>query len=213
MPEPAADLRDEVIDYPLFSSELVYAGRVWDVRHDRVDYPGGAIERDFVDHPGAVGVLPFNNQGEVLLINQYRHPIRRRDWEVVAGLLDEPGEHPLDTARRELAEEADLQASTWHTLLDILPSPGGLSEAIRIFLARDISDAPHVHFRDDEESHLYARWVSLDEAVQAVLEGRIQNGPMCAALLAAEAAKNRQWATLRDPRAPWDGHPLWRERG
>lgn len=203
-------ITDEVIEHPLAASEVVYSGRIWEVRHDTVRYPGAVFERDYVAHPGAVGVLPMNERGEVLLINQYRHPSRRQDWEVVAGLLDVPGEHPLDAAKRELAEEADLQAATWHTLIDIIAAPGGSDEAIRIFLARDVSPAPEVHARTDEESHLLSRWMPLDDAVTAILERRIQNGPMCAAVLAADAAARRGWLGLGDPAEPWSGHPLWR---
>lgn len=203
-------IRDELIDHLIVSSEVVYSGRIWDVRHDIVDYPGARFERDYVAHPGAVGVLPMNDRGEVLLINQYRHPSRRQDWEVVAGLLDVPGEHPLDAAKRELAEEADLQAETWNTLVDIIAAPGGSDEAIRIFLARDVSAAPEVHERTDEESDLVSRWVPLDEAVLAVLERRLQNGPMCTAILAADASMRRGWAGLGDAHEAWNGHPLWR---
>lgn len=203
-------LRDEVVDHPLAASELKYRGRVWDVRQDTVEYHDARFTRDYVAHPGAVGVLPMNERGEILLINQYRHPSRRQDWEVVAGLLDVPGEHPLEAAKRELAEEADLQAATWHTLIDIIAAPGGSDEAIRVYLARDVSPAPAVHERSDEESHLLTRWVPLEEAVDAILERHIQNGPMCAAVLAAEASQRRGWSSLGDPLGPWSGHPLWR---
>lgn len=209
-PRLTGPITDRVVEHPVATTEVVYSGRIWDVRHDRVDFPGGSFERDYVAHPGAVGVLPINDRGEVLLINQYRHPSRREDWEIVAGLLDIPGEHPLDAAKRELAEEADLEAVVWHTLIDIIAAPGGSDEAIRIYLARDVRPAAEVHERTDEESDLLARWVPLDEAVGAVLERRIQNGPMCAAVLAADASKRRGWAGLGDAHEPWNGHPLWR---
>lgn len=201
---------DEVVEHPLLASQVVYSGRIWDVRHDTVDYPGAVFERDYITHPGAVGVLPMNERGEVLLINQYRHPSKRQDWEVVAGLLDVPGETPLNAAKRELAEEADLVADTWNTLIDIIAAPGGSDEAIRIYLARDVRPAAEVHERTDEESHLLSRWLPLDEAVEAILERRIQNGPMCAAVLAADAAVRRDWKGLGEPNEAWNGHPLWR---
>lgn len=209
-PRLTGPVTDEIVEHPLVSQDTVYRGRIWDVVHDVVDYPGGHFARDYVAHPGAVGVLPINERGEVLLINQYRHPSRRQDWEIVAGLLDIDGETPLEAARRELAEEADLVATEWNTLIDIIAAPGGSDEAIRIFLARGISDAPETHSRTDEESHLLGRWLSLDEAVDAILARRIQNGPMCAAILAADAASRRGWAHLGDPNEPWNGHPLWR---
>lgn len=205
-----SELVDELVEWPVRSSEIVYTGRVWDVRHDRVDYPGGMIERDYVQHPGAVGVLPITAAGEVLLINQYRHPSRRRDWEIVAGLLDVSGESPLAAAQRELAEEADLRADSWHTLIDIIAAPGGSDEAIRIFLARGLSATDRPFPRGEEEADLVSRWVPLETAVLAVLDRRIQNGPMCAALLAADASARRGWAGLGDPNAPWSGHPAWR---
>ncbi|MFM6974710.1 MAG: NUDIX domain-containing protein [Agromyces sp.] len=209
-PRLTGAIADAVVEHPVRSSETVYAGRIFAVHRDEVAYPGATLTRDYMVHPGAVGVLPMNELGEILLINQYRHPSRRQDWEVVAGLLDEPGESPLAAAKRELAEEADLVADSWHTLVDIIAAPGASDEAIRIFLARGISAAPNVHARTDEESHLLGRWVPLEEAVTAVLERRIQNGPMCTAVLAAAAAQQRGWSTLGDANEPWSGHPLWR---
>ena len=102
-------LRDEPVDVEVTSSDLVYEGRVWDVRSDTIRYGDHDIVRQYVDHPGAAAVVAINERGEVLLIQQYRHPIRHRDWEVPAGLLDVDGESPVESARRELAEEVDLQ--------------------------------------------------------------------------------------------------------
>lgn len=209
-PRLTGPVSDDLVDGTTRSTEVVFSGRIWDVHRDVVDYRGSEFTREYVAHTGAVGVLPMNDRGEVLLINQYRHPSRRHEWEVVAGLLDVPGETPLAAAQRELAEEADLVAQTWHTLVDIIAAPGGSDEAIRIFLARDIAAAPDVHARTDEESHLLSRWLPLEEAVEAVLARRIQNGPMCSAVLAADAASRRGWASLGDPHEPWNGHPLWR---
>src|SRR5690606_37182686 len=103
-------------------------------------------------------------------IQQYRHAIAHRDWEIPAGLMDAPGESGLLAAQRELAEEADLQADRWHLLLDEFLSPGGTSEAMRVFLARDLTPVEHDYVRGEEEAELVPRWVPLDEVVEAALE-------------------------------------------
>ena len=105
---PPEALRDEPVESEVVDSELVYEGRVWDVRSDTLRYGGDEIVRQYVDHPGAAAIVAVDDEQRVLLIQQYRHPIRHRDWEIPAGLLDIAGESPLETAQRELVEEADL---------------------------------------------------------------------------------------------------------
>jgi 8-oxo-dGTP pyrophosphatase MutT (NUDIX family) len=142
----------------------------------------------------------------VLLIKQYRHPVRARDWEIPAGLLDVAHESPLDAAKRELAEEADLVASDWAVLADYFTTPGGSSEAIRIYLARDLADAPEVHARVDEEADMEVRWVPLDACVDAVLERRVGNPSLTIGVLAAQVARSRGWSGLAAADAPWRAH-------
>lgn len=194
--EPAPEVR------VLASRELV-AGHVWDIRRDRLAFGGAELERDFMDHPGAVAVLALDDDDRVLMFQQYRHPIAHRDWEIPAGLMDVPGESGLIGAKRELAEEADLQASRWALLLDLFLSPGGSSEVVRVFLARGLSEVAHDFVREGEEAELTPVWIPLDDAVTAVLDGRIANSITAGAVLAAAASKARGWETLRDPHAAW----------
>ncbi|THG36363.1 NUDIX hydrolase [Glaciibacter flavus] len=191
-----AELADESFSPPVTSSELVFEGRVWDVRRESVDYNGGEIVRDFVDHTGAVGVLAMDDDGRVMLIRQYRHPVRTRDWEIPAGLLDVAGESKLAAAQRELAEEVDLGARTWNVLAEFFTSPGGSSEVIRVFLARDVHPVTHDFTREGEEADMEKRWVPLDEVVDAALAGRIRNAPLIIAALAARAAGEDGFAHL-----------------
>lgn len=205
-----APLADEFDPQPVRASEVVMAGRVWDVVRDRVDLgDAGLHERDYVRHPGAVAVLALDEQDRICLIQQYRHPIRTRDWEIPAGLLDVAGEPAWEAAARELREEADLVAGRLAVLVDLRPSPGGLDEAIRVYLARDVSLVPasERHVREAEEHGMPCVWVALDEAVQAALEGRIQNGVTIAAVLAAHVAGQRSWDHLRPHDAPWPQGP------
>ena len=149
-----SELRDEPAEVVVVASELVYEGRVWDVRSDTFRYGDGQIVRQYVDHPGAVAIVAVDDDERVALIQQYRHPIRHRDWEIPAGLLDIPGEPPVETARRELAEEVDLVAGWIEPLLSIFTTPGGNDEVVHIFLARDLSPAPHAHDREHEEADI-----------------------------------------------------------
>ena len=178
-------LRDEPLDPVVLSSELVYEGRVWDVRSDRVRYGDGEIVRQYVAHPGAVAIVALDDEARVLLIQQYRHPIRHRDWELPAGLLDVPGEDPAAAAQRELAEEADLVAAHWEPLVSSWTTPGGNDELIQLFLATGITAADAAHSREDEEADIRLAWVPLDDAVAAVLDGRMRNGILAIGVLAA----------------------------
>lgn len=180
------DLRDPA---EVTSSERVFEGRAWDIRRDEFAFAGHTITREYMDHPGAVAVLAIDDQDRVLLINQYRHPIGLRDWELPAGLLDVGGEPPLDTARRELAEEADLMAEHWSELITFHTSPGGSNETLHVFEARGLLPT-QAFARTDEEAEIVTRWVPLDEAVDAVLEGRLSNSILIIAVLAAHARRD-----------------------
>jgi ADP-ribose pyrophosphatase len=206
MPEP---LRDRLDPRPVLSTTTSFHGRVWDVVTDEVDLgEGGVVHRDFVDHTGAVAVLALDEEDRVVLVQQYRHPVGAFEWELPAGLLDVDGESPEVSAARELHEEADLVAATWHVLADYVSSPGGLDEALRIYLARDLTPVPETerHARDGEELGMPVRWVALEEIRDAVLAGRIHNATVTIAALAALAARELDWATLRALDAPWPAH-------
>ena len=179
-----ADVRDPA---PVLERETVFEGRVWNVRRDTVSFGDGQLVREYLEHTGAVGVLAVDDDDRVLLINQYRQPIGERDWELPAGLLDVPGEDPLVAAQRELAEEADLVAADWTPLVAFHPSPGGSDEVIHVFCARGLSAAPHPHERTDEEAQIVVRWVPRAELLEAALGGRLRNGPLLLAVLAAHA--------------------------
>jgi ADP-ribose pyrophosphatase len=183
-PSGPGGLADEPVELPVVSSDLVYEGRVWDVRNDTVEYGGARITRQYVDHPGAAAVVALDEEDRMLLIQQYRHPIRHRDWEVPAGLLDVDGETPFETAQRELAEEVDLVAASWEPLVSIFTTPGGNDEIVHLFLARDLSPAHAVHDREEEEADIRVEWVALTDVVSGILAGRLRNGILIAGALA-----------------------------
>ena len=213
-PQAARQVSDQPSPRRLLSSQTVYEGRIWDVVSDtfQLNDDGDALVRDYIEHPGAVAVLPMNDAGEVLLIKQYRHPVGMDLWEIPAGLLDVVGEDFVAGAARELAEEADLVAAEWNVLVDFFNSPGSSSEAIRIYLARGLSDVPghELHVRTDEEAEIELHWTPLEDAVASVLEGRLHNPSAVVGILAAAAARANNFEGLRPADAPWPAHPSQR---
>jgi ADP-ribose pyrophosphatase len=212
--EPQVDgmpvLRDVIGPKPVRSSELVYSGRIWDVRKDVVDLgDAGDVTREYIEHPGAVAILALDDQGRVALVHQYRHPVGMTLWELPAGLLDVDGEPAHLAAARELLEEADLEAGEWHLLLDHYASPGGSSEALRVFLARRLRDVPDAdrHTRDAEELGMPLRRVPLDDVVEAALAGDLHNGTLMIAVLAAARLRDAGWVGLRSVDEPWPTRP------
>ena len=182
-----------------------YRGPIFTVYSDQVTMSGGGTAtRDVVENKGAVGVVALDDVGRVVLVRQYRHPVRQRLWEVPAGLRDVNGEDLLPTARRELTEETDYRANRFDLLVDLQTSPGFSSETIRMFLARDLTPVPEDrrHERTEEEADLEIAWFDLDEAIAMILRGEITNSSTVAGLLAAARARDDGWATLRPADTP-----------
>ncbi|WP_407695913.1 NUDIX domain-containing protein [Sphaerimonospora thailandensis] len=208
--EPSPDVPPQVRDveesWEVVAAAERFSGRVISVRTDTVVMPdGGTADRDYAVHPGSVAVVALDDSGRVLLIRQYRHPMRRLLWELPAGLRDVPGEPLVACAARELAEEARYRARAWDTLVDVYTSPGMTDERIRIFLARDVAPIPEEedsYVRRNEEIDMPVVWIPLAEAVDRVLTGMIHNSPAVAGILAAYAASADGFKGLRPADAP-----------
>jgi ADP-ribose pyrophosphatase len=186
--------------YRVLRREERFRGAVFSVVSDELVMPGGVqAVRDYTRHPGAVGVVALDDEGRVVLVRQYRHPVGEYLWELPAGLADMTGETAVGTAVRELAEEADLTADRWDLLVDLHPSPGYSDEFIRVFLARDLTPvlAHERHRREHEEADMTVSLVDLDEAVAMVFRGEITNAAAVAGVLAAARARDQAWTPLR----------------
>lgn len=186
------ELRDEKVDLEIVSTDLVYEGAVWDVRSDTVRYGDGEMTRQYVEHPGAAAVVAIDDEERVVLIQQYRHPIKERDWEIPAGLLDVAGEPPMETAKRELTEEADLAADRWQHLVSMHTTPGGNDEVVHLFLARGLRAVETDFEREHEESDMRLERVPLAKVIDGVLAGRLRNGILATGALAAAEVLRRE---------------------
>jgi 8-oxo-dGDP phosphatase len=188
-------------DFQTVASETLYVGKIFALRADEVRMPhGNTARREVVEHYGAVAILALDEDDNIVLVYQYRHPLGRRLWELPAGLLDLGGEAPHLTAARELEEEAGLAATEWRTLVDLDSAPGFSDESVRVYLATGLTDIgrPDAH---DEEADLTVKWFPLDEAVRMVLRGEIVNSLAVGGILAAHTVSDP--ATLRPVDAPW----------
>lgn len=190
-PDPAA-LADRPESWPVVSSRDLHRDDwVMALRSDTLRRPGApAAEGDFsrlvLEHPGAVIVLALDDQDRVLCLEQYRHAAQRRFVELPAGLCDVEGEDPERVARRELVEEAGLDAGEWTYLTRAYSSPGITSEVMHFFLARDLRPVERGDFTPThEEADMVTRWVAFDDLLDAVLAGRVTDGPLVTAVLLA----------------------------
>jgi 8-oxo-dGTP pyrophosphatase MutT (NUDIX family) len=175
-------------EYRVVASEEIYQGRIITLRKDVVAMPGGGESvREVVHHPGAVGIVAIDDQDRVVMLRQYRHPIGEHLWELPAGLRDVDGEPPVETARRELAEEVQLAAERWSLLTTQYPTPGFCDELVLLYLAEGLSEAalPDGFTAEHEELDMTVERVPLAEAVQWVFDGTVRNSLAVIGLLAA----------------------------
>ena len=206
------EIEDRPESWPVRDGRVLAEGGITAYREDLVRMVDGSeARRQYTTHHGAVAVVALDGEGRILTLRQYRHPVRRLLWELPAGLLDKPGEHPLEAARRELYEEAHLQAAEWRVLVDYFNSSGTADEATRVFAARGVTEADGEQFtREAEEAGIITRWVPLSAMLERVLDGRVGTSSMVAAVPALHAALTRPggWDSLRPADAPWPARPF-----
>lgn len=201
-------IADTPTSWPVTEHRSRADGPVISMVSDTVTTPSGEqVVRDYVTHPGSVAIIAVDDADRLVLVAQYRHPVRHVLWEPPAGLLDAAGEGYLTAAQRELAEEAGLAADDWSVLVDTFTSPGCSAESLRIYLATGLHEvaAPDGFVADGEEAHMKVVRVPRDEVVEAVLAGRVHNPVLVAGTLALEVIRAGRAARPAD--ADWPTAP------
>ena len=158
----------------------VYAAHVLDLDADDVEEPGGVRgRREVVRHRGSVAMLPVDADGRVLLVRQYRYAVGAYVWELPAGRLD-AGETPEEGARRELVEEAGLEAGRVEPVLSFFTTPGVCDEVSHVFRATELRVVPA---RPEEDERIEPTWFALEDALSMIDRGEIREGKTLIALL------------------------------
>lgn len=165
------------------TSKLIYQGRILQFSIDSLTLPNGkAVELEVLRHPGGAAIVALDEHNQVCLLRQYRHAAGGWLWELPAGKL-ESGENPQTTAKRELVEEAGLQAARWDTLGKVIVSPGFCDEVIYLYLARDLTVVP-AQPEDDELFEVH--WIPFEQALEQVHDGTLLDAKTMLGLTLAE---------------------------
>lgn len=184
-----ADPRKDLTEHTL-SSEVIYDGKLLYVLRDKVRLPdGGTADREYIRHPGAVAIIALLDNGELVMERQFRYPLGRDMIELPAGKID-PGEPPLETARRELLEETGYTASEWRHLATMHLAIGYSNEHIEIFLARGLTQK---QAKLDDEEFLEVFTLPLSRAFEWIREGKITDAKTLSGLLWAEKVLDGPW--------------------
>lgn len=187
MGDPAQDDDAHLVESRL-ASDTVFSGKLLQVRRDIVRLPNGdEATREFVVHPGAVLIVPVQDDGRLVLERQFRYPVGRVMLEFPAGKID-PGEAPLATAQRELREEAGFIADAWKKLGTLHPEIGYSTEFIDVYEARGLS---FVGARLDDGEFLDIVTMTEDELLVIYDCGGFTDGKSIAALFAWRRAQGR----------------------
>ncbi|MEO8308631.1 MAG: NUDIX hydrolase [Pseudomonadota bacterium] len=166
----------------------MYSGRVIEVNVERVKLPNGTTaDLEIIHHPGGAAIMAVDDHENVCLLRQFRHAAGGWIWELPAGRL-EPGEPPLETARRELIEEAGRTAQHWQQLGLILSSPGVFTERIYLYLARGLAHCPQAL---EKHEVIEVHWIPLTEAVAMAHDGRINDAKSVIGLLRGSAFRDQ----------------------
>lgn len=171
---------NEAFGLLVLSRREVYDGRVLRLEVDEIQEPGGARGiREVVRHRGSVAALAVHEDGRIVLVRQWRHPVGALMWELPAGLLD-AGESPIDGARRELEEETGLRAAHLAPLADFYTTPGFCDERMYVFRATGFTQVPP---RPDDDEEIEVKTCTLAEAQDMIRRGDIREGKTLVALL------------------------------
>ncbi len=185
--------RDSGLIETFVSKKTVWRGRAVNFDVDTVRLPNGKLAtREYISHPGAVGVVPFLDKDTVVLVRQYRHPVGEVTLELPAGKID-PRESILSCIKRELAEETGFTAAKFTPLIRYWPTPAFADEVLHLFVATGLK-AGKVNADDDE--FIETKIVPFKKALEMVRDGKIRDSKTVVGLLAC-ASYGRKLSALR----------------
>ena len=170
------------------TEDTMWQGQIFDVNRLSVELPDGRMAlRDVVRHPGAVAIVALTDDGRICLVRQYRTALGRVTVEIPAGKLD-PGEDPLECANRELLEETGMRAERMAFLTTIATCVGFCDELIHMYMATGLSFAVS---DPDADEFINVDLVPLNELIDAVLDGRIEDSKTVTGALICDAVSHR----------------------
>jgi ADP-ribose diphosphatase len=160
----------------------IHQGKVYSLIKENVTLGNGVTtDMEFIQHPGATAIIPMLTKTRIVLLNQYRHALRKYIWEIPAGTID-PRESVMNCAKRELIEETGFSADQWHSLGEITPVPGYSDERIHIFLATGLQPADR---NLDKDEIIQVHEIECEEALHMIRRGDIQDAKSIAGLFLA----------------------------
>jgi len=167
-------------------SERLFHGRIIDlIVEDVEDSPGNIRKREIVSHPGGSAIVPLLDNGDVILVRQYRYPHKIFILEVPAGKL-EPNEDPLAAAQRELQEETGYTAGQYEKLTTMYTTPGFCNEVLHIYLATGLKKSEHGQNLDEGEQSLTVEVLPLSTVVEMIDRGELSDSKTIAGILLTE---------------------------
>jgi len=162
---------------------LIYKGKVLDISLETAKLPDGrAVDLEIIRHPGGACVLPFYDNGDILMIRQYRHATGGIIWEIPAGRIDD-GEEALNCASRELEEEGGVRAGKMEKLGEFFSTPGFCSELLHIYLATDLKPCGQ---KLEADEYLEVARMPFDKAVDMLYKGEIKDSKTAIAIMMAK---------------------------
>lgn len=182
------DPRDADLEEHVLSEDVAWKGLIFNVDRLRVKLPDGQEAlRDVVNHPGAVAIVALTDDGRICLVRQYRAALGRVTVEIPAGKLG-PGEDPFDCANRELLEETGMRAQKMAFLTTIATSAGFANEVIHIYMATGLSFS---HSDPDADEFINVDLVDVNEFIDAVLDGKVEDAKTVVGALICDAVSHR----------------------
>jgi ADP-ribose pyrophosphatase len=181
----------------ILKSEKRHVGKVFNLIIDEIEYPSGNRGiREVAEHPGGAVIVPLFEDGTILLVRQFRYPVKKHVYELPAGKLD-PGEDPRHCAERELEEETGYVAGSWRKLTAIYTTPGFCSEQLHLFLATDLRKSERGQKLEEGELDLTIERVTLHRAIEMVERGEIVDGKTICGLMLADRLHKREGESSR----------------